>query len=125
MSADEPLDIQIDFAKHILDHSQNLISLVDTKAGVLLAADGAILALLTSSSLTGTSVATHTAFVVAAILLAASAAFGFGTIYPRTIQDSPPTRIFFLSILEKERDCLLYTSPSPRDLSTSRMPSSA
>ena len=25
----------------------------------------------------------------------------------------------------KFRDCLLYTSPSPRDLSTSRMPSSA
>eukprot|EP00831_Metopus_contortus_P015216 TRINITY_DN16317_c0_g1_i3.p1 TRINITY_DN16317_c0_g1~~TRINITY_DN16317_c0_g1_i3.p1 ORF type:complete len:119 (+),score=19.60 TRINITY_DN16317_c0_g1_i3:210-566(+) len=26
---------------------------------------------------------------------------------------------------EKKKDCLLYTSPSPRDLSTSRMPSSA
>ena len=26
---------------------------------------------------------------------------------------------------ERGRDCLLYTSPSPRDLSTSRMPSSA
>ena len=26
---------------------------------------------------------------------------------------------------EKYRICLLYTSPSPRDLSTSRMPSSA
>ena len=25
----------------------------------------------------------------------------------------------------KDNDCLLYTSPSPRDLSTSRMPSSA
>ena len=25
----------------------------------------------------------------------------------------------------KDMDCLLYTSPSPRDLSTSRMPSSA
>ena len=25
----------------------------------------------------------------------------------------------------EENDCLLYTSPSPRDLSTSRMPSSA
>ena len=25
----------------------------------------------------------------------------------------------------QHRDCLLYTSPSPRDLSTSRMPSSA
>ena len=27
--------------------------------------------------------------------------------------------------LDKYPDCLLYTSPSPRDLSTSRMPSSA
>ena len=27
--------------------------------------------------------------------------------------------------LEKYYSCLLYTSPSPRDLSTSRMPSSA
>ena len=27
--------------------------------------------------------------------------------------------------IEMARDCLLYTSPSPRDLSTSRMPSSA
>ena len=27
--------------------------------------------------------------------------------------------------LKKVNDCLLYTSPSPRDLSTSRMPSSA
>ena len=26
---------------------------------------------------------------------------------------------------EKEKDCLLYTSPSPRDISGSRMPSSA
>ena len=27
--------------------------------------------------------------------------------------------------VKQYRDCLLYTSPSPRDLSTSRMPSSA
>ena len=27
--------------------------------------------------------------------------------------------------IEYTEDCLLYTSPSPRDLSTSRMPSSA
>ena len=27
--------------------------------------------------------------------------------------------------VSQEYDCLLYTSPSPRDLSTSRMPSSA
>ena len=30
-----------------------------------------------------------------------------------------------LNILGQSWDCLLYTSPSPRDLSTSRMPSSA
>ena len=29
------------------------------------------------------------------------------------------------SSVELDEDCLLYTSPSPRDLSTSRMPSSA
>ena len=28
-------------------------------------------------------------------------------------------------LMEGPRGCLLYTSPSPRDLSTSRMPSSA
>ena len=28
-------------------------------------------------------------------------------------------------IIEKYRDCLLYTSPSPRDKTVSRMPSSA
>ena len=30
-----------------------------------------------------------------------------------------------LLVLGQHYDCLLYTSPSPRDLSTSRMPSSA
>ncbi len=30
-----------------------------------------------------------------------------------------------VAIDELRQDCLLYTSPSPRDLSTSRMPSSA
>ena len=33
--------------------------------------------------------------------------------------------IDFQQILNLDKDCLLYTSPSPRDLSTSRMPSSA
>ena len=30
-----------------------------------------------------------------------------------------------LGVIEAQEPCLLYTSPSPRDLSTSRMPSSA
>ena len=36
--------------------------------------------------------------------------------------DSIVTR---LETVDKTTHCLLYTSPSPRDLSTSRMPSSA
>ena len=34
-------------------------------------------------------------------------------------------RLLFTTALPEAMDCLLYTSPSPRDLSTSRMPSSA
>ena len=30
-----------------------------------------------------------------------------------------------LKLIDQHKSCLLYTSPSPRDLSTSRMPSSA
>eukprot|EP00831_Metopus_contortus_P075262 TRINITY_DN68965_c0_g1_i1.p4 TRINITY_DN68965_c0_g1~~TRINITY_DN68965_c0_g1_i1.p4 ORF type:complete len:104 (+),score=23.23 TRINITY_DN68965_c0_g1_i1:180-491(+) len=33
--------------------------------------------------------------------------------------------IRLVSIFGEHKNCLLYTSPSPRDLSTSRMPSSA
>ena len=31
----------------------------------------------------------------------------------------------YWNFIDQNRDCLLYTSPSPRDLSTARMPSSA
>ena len=42
-------------------------------------------------------------------------------------QDIRPLRIGILNImpLGKQYDCLLYTSPSPRDRTRSRMPSSA
>ena len=36
-----------------------------------------------------------------------------------------PTTTEFVDIAGLVKGCLLYTSPSPRDLSTSRMPSSA
>ena len=43
-----------------------------------------------------------------------------GTVNPK-IKDTVKEELYFGDI----RTCLLYTSPSPRDLSTSRMPSSA
>ena len=36
-----------------------------------------------------------------------------------------PAHIQYIKFLQGALSCLLYTSPSPRDLSTSRMPSSA
>jgi len=42
----------------------------------------------------------------------------------RTLSE-PEFRSIFQSALAGNTNCLLYTSPSPRDLSTSRMPSSA
>ena len=36
-----------------------------------------------------------------------------------------PRNIPIIDAMTKLKDCLLYTSPSPRDLSTSRMPSPA
>ena len=43
----------------------------------------------------------------------------------RSIPDYPKKGILFRDITTLIKNCLLYTSPSPRDLSTSRMPSSA
>ena len=46
------------------------------------------------------------------------------------LRDKPPSMIELspkgtVPVLSLSSGCLLYTSPSPRDLSTSRMPSSA
>ena len=53
------------------------------------------------------------------------------TIKPGTFLSKPLIDIYLKNdelndpLITKDRICLLYTSPSPRDLSTSRMPSSA
>ena len=49
---------------------------------------------------------------------------------PMTVKDPATNKykgfdIDVMNQLAKDMGCLLYTSPSPRDLSTSRMPSSA
>ena len=41
------------------------------------------------------------------------------------IKPTSPSSEYGYFITKKIKGCLLYTSPSPRDLSTSRMPSSA
>eukprot|EP00829_Urostomides_striatus_P016203 TRINITY_DN5273_c0_g1_i2.p4 TRINITY_DN5273_c0_g1~~TRINITY_DN5273_c0_g1_i2.p4 ORF type:complete len:101 (+),score=42.76 TRINITY_DN5273_c0_g1_i2:35-304(+) len=41
------------------------------------------------------------------------------------VEDTHKYRMAVVALKEESYCCLLYTSPSPRDLSTSRMPSSA
>ena len=43
----------------------------------------------------------------------------------QTRDQSFPNNLGFFCVRMGSKNCLLYTSPSPRDLSTSRMPSSA
>ena len=54
-------------------------------------------------------------FPIAFTLMAMGIGFGYYAYYDPTMMEH----------LFDNRICLLYTSPSPRDLSTSRMPSSA
>src|SRR5713101_3389226 len=101
---DDKLSAQIDFAKWIIDHNQSWINLVDTKAGVILAADAAILILLGGSSLSVNSVYDRILLEVTLTLVSASALFGFMVITPRTKAGAPATNIFFASILTKSRE---------------------
>jgi len=60
-----------------------------------------------------------TVMVVASLACALCAKADY--VIKQTIENAGKSRAFEIKI----KDCLLYTSPSPRDLSTSRMPSSA
>ena len=52
-------------------------------------------------------------------------ALGLPSMAIATPTNNPPLTLNHLSGGQQDCTCLLYTSPSPRDLSTSRMPSSA
>ena len=52
-------------------------------------------------------------------------AVGLGAAVFRVIETGTAVRCFVVRHERTGEGCLLYTSPSPRDLSTSRMPSSA
>ena len=64
-------------------------------------------------------------FPIAFTLLAMGVGFGYYAYFdPSRMDHLLDNRIFSL-LVQNTYTCLLYTSPSPRDLSTSRMPSSA
>jgi hypothetical protein len=93
----------IDYAKSILTHNQNLINFLDAKAGVLLAVDGAILAILAASPVAVTQGLEQLVLGAALLLIGISALFGFLIIKPRIYEGSPQTKIFYSAILSKSR----------------------
>ena len=47
------------------------------------------------------------------------------SLFVEALEDATVQQIMYEDVENLSKICLLYTSPSPRDLSTSRMPSSA
>ena len=106
------METEIDFARSILNHSQTLINLVDTKAGILLATDGGILAILGAFP-PGPLAPYQMACLIAAVtLVGVSALMGAMTIKARRVKGTPATKIFFGTVLEKARDEYIQSFPS-------------
>ncbi len=102
--SDQPSVMQdIDYAKVILNYNQTLIHFVDTKAGVLLAVDGAVLAILATKA---TAVAGFEELALGATLLlvGVSAFLGFLIIMPRVHGTHPNTKIFYTAIISQTRE---------------------
>ena len=64
-------------------------------------------------------------FTVENIYIIGSFVFGFQKIYDIDVAVMIPESEGYCRLNEDIEDCLLYTSPSPRDRTRSRMPSSA
>ena len=102
---DEKTIIQdIDYAKTILNHNQNMINFLDAKAGVLLAVDGAVLAILAISPWSTAAALEKLALGAALLLIGISALFGFWIIRPRVFEGDSQTKIFYAAILSHTRE---------------------
>jgi Family of unknown function (DUF5706) len=94
----------IDNARSILNHNQNLLNFLDAKAGVLLAVDGAILVILATSPAAITPGLEQLALGAALLLIGISAIFGFLIIKPRVYKGNTGTKIFYSAILSQTRE---------------------
>ena len=95
---------KIDFAKNILDHNSNLISLIDTKAGLVLGSAGIILGLLSFFDGEILEETIIPLFLTMSLLLG-TIVFSFFTIFPRlTKKFKGETAIFYPAITKLTMD---------------------
>ncbi len=104
MSGQSSISEEIDFAKSILIHNQGLVNFADTKAGVILAVDGAILAILASTSASISSGLEQLAAGAALLLIGISAILGFLIIKPRIRGGTEKTKLFYKAILAQSKE---------------------
>ena len=112
MSERASIDAEIEFANSILAHSQSLINLADAKAGIILAADGGILAILGAYPLDLSTQLIVACSIVAVALVGLSALLGAMVIKPRRIDGTPTTKVYFGSILKSTREEYVRSFPS-------------
>jgi hypothetical protein len=103
----------IDYAKSILNHNQNLLNFLDAKAGVVVAVDGAILAILAASPAAVKPGLEQLVLGAALLLIGISAIFGFLIIKPRIYIGGPETKIFYSAILSKSRKKYIESFSTP------------
>ena len=102
-----------------------LNTMIDTKSNILISINALILSLILGTVMGQLSTDPHLIFPIVMMLFTnlASIAFAIFATRPELVHGKREAKN--LMFYGNFQDCLLYTSPSPRDLSTSRMPSSA
>ncbi len=95
----------IDFVRDVLEHNNSLITLIDTKAGLVLGSAGIILGLLSFFDRTLMVGNTINALFVTIGLLGSTIIFSFITIFPRlTSKTKGETAIFYASIIQQSKE---------------------
>lgn len=98
---DDDIKNKIDFAKDVLEHNNSIITLIDTKSGLVLGSAGIILGLLSFFDRDSLQSYTLIALFFTMGLLASTIIFSFITIFPRiTKKTKNETAIFYQSIIK-------------------------
>lgn len=101
----EKADHKIAFMANVMSHNVAVISLIDTKAGLILGSAAVLLPLLALLDVGQLAPAARTALATALVPLFAAAAFSFLTILPRITARGPgETCIFYTSITKLDRE---------------------